>query len=64
MSLSFLSPKNSPDTTTIITGIGIIGIGLITLLKLALFDPRQIFIEYKNGHEEARMERWAPLPEG
>jgi len=52
MSLSFLSPKNFLDTTTIITGIGIIGTGLITLLKLVLLDPHQIFIEYKNGHEE------------
>jgi hypothetical protein len=57
MSLSFSSHVNFPDITTIIIGTGIIGTGLITLLKLALFDPRQIFIEYKNGHEEARMER-------
>ena len=41
-----------PDITIIIIGTGIIGTGLITLLKLALFDPHQIFIEYKNGHEE------------
>jgi hypothetical protein len=57
MSLSFSSLMSFPDITIIIIGTGIIGTGLITLLKLVLFNPHQIFIEYKNGHEDLLMEK-------
>ena len=57
MFLNSLKRPNFLDIITTIIGTGIIGTGLITLLKLGLLDPPQIFIDYKNGQEEALMEK-------